>query len=764
MKVRATYRLQLNRGFTFADAEAIVPYLDALGISHVYASPVTVAQPGSTHGYDVVDPTRINPELGGEAGLRGLAAALRARDMRIVIDIVPNHMSVTGGANPWWNDVLLNGRASRFARFFDIDWNGKILLPFLAEPLDDALANGSLTLERDEEGRPWVVAHSRDRYPVSGVEGGDVGTLLDRQHFELAHWREADARLNWRRFFTISGLAGVRIEDEAVFEATHALYFRLWDEGLIDGVRVDHVDGLADPAGYARRLRSRLPGAWIVVEKILAAGEALPGDWGVDGTSGYDFLEAVNRLLHDPSGEVPLTRLWTRLSGRPPDFADEERRARRELMATELAGQLRACAEAFAARLGRPRDEVRAALEALLERFPVYRTYGADGDEPVRAGLRALPLAGEILAAVGEPARRLRQLSASLSAKAVEDTAFYRYGRLLSRNEVGADPSIFATGIPDFHAAMAERAARWPSAMLATATHDHKRGEDVRARLAVLSELPDEWAAAVERWRTLNRAAAAAGIDPADQYLFYQTLVGAWPLALPIDEADGCAGFRDRLWAWMEKALREARLRSSWTDPDPGYERCCRAFVEETLRPGALLADVHDFVRRIAPAGEANSLVQAFLRCAAPGIPDCYQGCEFGDFSLVDPDNRRAVDFAARAAALGREPDGFDADKQRLIARLLRLRRQHPAPFAEGGWEPVGAQGPRAAHVLAFARRGGGATLLGAAALRCSNELAEAGRRTPRREWWADTRLVIEGAPLAAELFDRLPVYWSLEP
>ncbi|HWT12713.1 MAG TPA: malto-oligosyltrehalose synthase, partial [Allosphingosinicella sp.] len=675
MKVRATYRLQFNCGFTFADAERIVPYLDDLGVSHVYASPVTAAQPGSSHGYDVVDPTRVNPELGGEAGLRRFAGALRSRGMGIVLDIVPNHMSVAGGANRWWNDVLAKGRDSAFARFFDIDWTGRILLPFLGEPLAEAIAQGALRAGRDADGRLWIVAYGHDRYPVrdedqEAGEAGDLASLLDRQHYRLACWRSAAGELNWRRFFTISGLAGIRVEDEQVFEATHALYFRLADEGLIDGLRIDHVDGLADPGAYCRRLRARLPDAWIVIEKILAAGERLPPDWGVDGTSGYDFMEQVALLLHHPLGEGPLARYWARLSGRSPDFAEEELCARREILAAEFPGQLRACAQAFQALRDGPAPseaDIDSAVEHLLRAFPAYRTYGAATDAPIleAARRRALALAPPDLAgAVGwlvswlaeegegargsEALRRFRQLSAPLAAKAVEDTAFYRYGRLLSRNDVGSDPSRFSMAAQDFHAAMAERSAGWPRSMLATATHDHKRGEDVRARLAVLSELPELWIGTVERWRAINRG-VAAGVDPGDEYQFYQMLVGAWPPGIALDESGSSAraDLRDRLSAWLEKALREARLRSSWNSPDLGYEGRCKAFVAAPFDPGGapFLAQVQGFVESIRSAGEANSLVQAFLRCAAPGVPDCYQGCEFLDLSLVDPDNRRPVDF-----------------------------------------------------------------------------------------------------------------------
>ncbi|WP_129793001.1 malto-oligosyltrehalose synthase [Sphingosinicella sp. CPCC 101087] len=802
MRPRATYRLQFNSAFTFDQAEAIVPYLRDLGISHVYASPVTAAQAGSTHGYDVIDPTRINPELGGEAGFRRLAGRLRAEGMGLILDIVPNHMSVTGGANSWWNDLLAKGRASAFADYFDVDWSDKILLPFLGAPPEVAIAAGDLRLER-HEGRLWILAHGADLYPLRDEDqsGGDLAALLERQHYRLAWWRAANDLLNWRRFFTITGLAGVRVEDEAVFEATHALYFRLHSEGLIDGVRVDHVDGLADPAAYCRRLRSRLGAdAWILVEKILGPGESLREEWGVDGTSGYDFMEQVAALLHDPAGEAPLARHWSQVSSRALDAGGEELLARRQILAWEFEGQLAACVEAFAA-VADCSDETRAftkpslrrAIEALLQAFPVYRGYGDAADAPLLADVRgrALPLAppgeADVLdrllawlapdvpddtpgadpappARLADARRRFRQLSAPIAAKAVEDTAFYRYGRLLSRNDVGFDPRRFSMDVESFQAAMAGRGERWPGAMLATATHDHKRGEDVRARLAVLSELAEEWITAAESWRRAN-GAAQSGIDPGDEYMLYQMLVGAWPAALAIEEADSCAAFRERLWAWMEKALREAKLRSSWTQPNESYEGRCRGFVERLLDPtrsAAFLDEARAFVGRIAPAAEANSLVQVFLRCAAPGVPDCYQGCEFADFSMVDPDNRRPVDYTARAEALGAaEPHGFDAAKQRLIAQMLGARRAHADLWSEGSWEPVGVEGPRAEHMLAFIRRRGESGLLGAAALRCAPALAGTGHRAPPADFWENTRLAAAGEPRVADLFETLPVHLS---
>ena len=391
MTPRATYRMQFHAGFTFADAEALVPYLDRLGISHLYASPITVAAAGSTHGYDVIDPTRINPELGGEHGFHNLVAALKARNMGVIIDIVPNHMGVAGGGNAWWNDVLANGQASPYARVFDIDWSQPLLLPVLGDTLAATIANGDLAVEGGA-----IVAYGEHRFPLRpDVQESDLATLLDRQHYRLASWRVANDRLNWRRFFTVNDLAGVRIEDPAVFEATHALYFRLYDEGLIDGVRVDHVDGLTDPIGYCRTLRERLgPDAWIVIEKILGAGEGQPVGWGVDGTSGYDFMEQVATLIHEPLGALPLEELWQEVSGRYQGFEAEEFEARQDLLAWQFSAQLDACVAAFVALSD---DEavtpamLRRAIERLLWVFPVYRTYGTgDAAAPQDAAIRGL--------------------------------------------------------------------------------------------------------------------------------------------------------------------------------------------------------------------------------------------------------------------------------------------------------------------------------------------------------------------------------------
>ncbi len=761
---RATYRFQFHEGFTFADAEALVPYLDDLGISHVYASPVTTAAPGSTHGYDVVDPTTINPELGGEAAFRSLVAALRARGMGIIIDIVPNHMGVAGDSNAWWQDVLARGPDSEHAAVFDIDWRERIVLPVLAAPVSEALANGDLTLERD--GARWtIVAYGEHRFPVRDANQDTADTLpleelLARQHYRLAYWRVANDELNWRRFFSINELAGVRIEDPAVFGKTHALYFRLHDEGLIDGVRVDHVDGLTDPIGYCRALRARLGDeAWIVIEKILAAGEPQPLGWGVDGTSGYDFMEQVASLLHDPSGAEPLGALWEEISGRSASFEPEEFQARQDLLSWQFSGQLDACVAAFhaVAPEGVTAAMLRRAVERLLWVFPVYRTYGPAApasDAAIRAEARArvtelIPpgetqvvdlvlawLAGDGGADTAEAVRRFQQLSAPIAAKAVEDTGFYRYGRLLSRNDVGFDAERMGMAPADFHALMQARARDVPHAMLTTATHDHKRGEDTRARLAAISAHPDAWRDAALAWLERDDG----GVDDADRYMLLQTLVGAWP------EDGATADFVDRVTAWQQKALREAKLRSSWEAPDEEYEAAAAALVEALPGDAEALALIARTVAMLDATAQGNALVQVLLRYTVPGVPDLYQGTEFADLSLVDPDNRRAVDYDARRAALTGDPPA----KLRLIADLLRLRREDPALFADGDYAPAKVEGPDAARVLAFERRHDGRLLRVAVALH--------GRRPG-----ADTRIAFSSGHRtdAATLFGSTAIWYE---
>lgn len=813
---RATYRLQFHKAFTFDDAVAIVPYLADLGISHVYASPILTARAGSMHGYDGVDPTAINPELGGEAGFRRLCAALAGRGLGVIVDIVPNHMAVGGADNRWWLDVLENGRNSAFADWFDIDFDGpepelqgKVLAPFLGSTYAEALADGSVRLIWDETLQKLAFAYGPHRFPLRPEDYAEVAgsepaaadleawnepdrlhALLEQQNSRLALWSVAGDLINWRRFFDISELAGLRMENPATFEAVHAVIFRLYAEGLIDGVRIDHVDGLSDPASYCRTLSARLDAlaasrpaeastgpAYIVVEKILAAGEALPDDWGVQGTSGYDFMNEVSALQHDPEGAAPLTALWTEISGRAAEFETEENAARVEILTGAFDGQLTAAARALR-RLAAARTETRdlttagfrRALIRWITHLRVYRSYAtgrAGGPAPGGAVERALGLAraeapAEVAAidfiaglldgrqdgpAVVEAVRRLNQLTAPVTAKAVEDTAFYRYGRLLSRNDVGFEPARLSITAEAFIQSGVDRAADWPHAMLATATHDHKRGEDVRARLAVLSEVPHFWTAAVRSWFAMNAGVRPTDLAPDDEYQLYQILVGAWPTGLGADNVAGLDAFAGRIEAWREKSLREAKLRSSWARPNAGYEAANRDFIRALLDPHrspAFLQSVTAFVAGIAPAGAINGVVQAAIRCLWPGVPDLYQGAEVEDLSLVDPDNRRPVDYARIARMLADDTtDAPGALKLRTLARLLSERAADPELFALGSLEPVTVEGSRAAHLLAFRRRFAGRGFVAAVPIRIAHALK--GGTTPIRDWWGDTRYSVEG-------------------
>ncbi len=788
----ATYRLQLHRDFTFADAARLVPYLADLGISHLYASPILTARPGSAHGYDVIDPTRVNPELGGDDGLRALVAKLRHRSLGLIVDIVPNHM-YAGNGNRWWLDVLRHGMASRYAAYFDIDWHalgGKILLPLLGKPLDDVLAAGELKRDGD------VLRYFDHELPLAPESTGAAAlpALLERQHYRLAWWRLAAEQINWRRFFDINDLAAVRVEDPDVFEATHEKLVRLYAEGLIDGFRVDHVDGLTDPGVYCRRLRARLtdvaparPNAaptqapYIVVEKILGRDERLPRHWETDGTTGYDFMSDVSAVLHDPAGEAPLTRLWTTVRGRPARFEDEERAARREMLERSFIAPLDRLASGLAACVASESSTIWQCLIELLVHFGVYRTYPNATennreflDRAVDAARRTVaPADRAILERIGEllrvPSRcqtQFQQLSAPLAAKAVEDTAFYRYGRLLSRNDVGFDAARFSLSVADFHDAMQGRRARFPHAMLATATHDHKRGEDVRARLAVLSEIADAWSATVASCLAANaglrqRVEGTLAPSPGDEYMLYQTIVGAWPTELTLDDRAGLDAFARRVADWQRKAAREAKLATDWIEPNAAYEQALHNFLTR------LFADTNDgllalanVARRIGPAGAANSLAQLLVKLTVPGAPDIYQGTEYWDLSLVDPDNRRPVDYARRQATLDAAPELAQClptwrdgrIKQMVIARVLDLRRQMPDLFADGDYVPLAVVGPAADHVVAFLRRRDDAAALVVTGRLVDCLLGRDDRLSIPTERWRDTQVVLP-ADLAGRAF-----------
>ncbi|HEY4042657.1 MAG TPA: malto-oligosyltrehalose synthase [Rhodopila sp.] len=768
---RATMRLQLHKGFTFADAASLLPYLVRLGVSHVYSSPILTARKGSIHGYDVTDPTSVNPELGGERGLRDFVAILRAAGLGLIVDIVPNHMAVGGADNPWWADLLQYGRSSRYADFFDVDWEtndpdlrGKVLAPFLGKPYGEALEAGEIRLVETASAGP-VIRYFDNEFPIDptdyphitecGRESFDpanpsgrwqLHALLERQHYRLAWWGTAGDEINWRRFFDINGLAGLRVEVPAVFEATHATLFRLYQDGLIDGFRVDHVDGLSDPPGYCRRLRQRLddlsPGrhAYLIIEKILGAGERLPADWGVDGTSGYDFMNEVSALQHDGANADTLGRLWHSLTGRPADFAEEEVSARKEILRQGFEAQLQAVTRALhrlARAEPRTRDlsaaRIRDGLVGLLSHFPVYRGYDAGAkrspndqvafDKALRAAKRACPGSmGPVLDQLdrwlgGAPGdkvapTRFQQLSAPVAAKSVEDTAFYRYGRLLSRNDVGFDAGRLGATVADFHRGCADRLASFPDAMLATATHDHKRGEDLRARLAVISEIPEEWTTFLARCRAID----ARRPDPADEVMLYQMIVGAWPLDLRSSDAVGCRTFAERIASWQQKALREAKLRTDWTAPDEKYEMLANDFLFGLFaEDSAFLSLAQSFVDRIAPAGAVNGLAQVVLKMTVPGMPDFFQGTEFWDFSLVDPDNRRPVDYDARGAALAAEMEVAEClprwrdgrIKQAVIRKVLALRQRTPDLFARGDYSPISIHGELGDRIVAFTRTRG---------------------------------------------------------
>ena len=784
---RATMRLQFHRGFNFANAQALVPYFAALGVSHIYASPIMTARQGSMHGYDVVDPAHINPELGGEAAFRTLVEELRQHEVGLILDIVPNHMAI-GAANHWWMDVLARGRDSPYARYFDIDWHppnpnlqGKVLLPVLGRPYGDALEAGDIALGCSDDRSSFSIRYFNHVFPVASDGSITVAgvadfnstssrgrallhALLERQHYRLAWWRAANDEINWRRFFDINELAALRIEDDDVFEAVHAAVFRLYAEGLIDGIRVDHVDGLSQPEDYCRKLRARLNAleqkrprraragpAYIVVEKILARHESLPKDWQTDGTTGYDFMDEVSALQHDEAGEQPLRDFWHRVSRRPGDFDREEDLARRQILERSFSAQRNAVVasvDAIAKADLRTRDDtheaIRRGLTEILAHFPVYRTYARAGHASpsddrflakatAQASETCLPADKLLVATLGNwlsgmrirpqldklqnvALARFQQLSAPLCAKAVEDTACYRYGRLLSRNDVGFDVRQFAVPVEEFHRKMNRRAADFPHAMLATATHDHKRGEDVRARLAVLSEIPQQWTQAVEHWiaRSLRQCSGGGPMpDPGDLAILFQTIAGAWPLDLAPNDQGALSAYAERIAAWQQKALREAKLRSDWSAPNDPYEMAMSNFIAQLFgNPSDLIDDIAAFALRMAPAGAVNGLAQTLIKLTAPGVPDFYQGTDYWDFSLVDPDNRSPVDFAARQKSLASSVgvdlaaqwrNGFV--KQSLIARVLAARMKMPELFAYGAYLPLETRGPMAKHVVAFARR-----------------------------------------------------------
>lgn len=812
----ASYRLQLRPGFGFAAAAALVPYLEALGVSHLYASPCLQAAAGSPHGYDVVDPSRVNAELGTEKEFYRLCRMLKQAGLGLLLDVVPNHMAIIGAQNPWWWDVLENGPASRYAPYFDVDWESsevrwpnKVLLPLLGDHYGRVLEAGQLQLshqsgvftlhyhdqvfpidpstlaelltaaaEACNSPRLGFVADAIARLPrptassrkalerrhrdlgvlrellaqlcqEKGVRAAidrqvvavnaDVDRLdglIENQNYRLALWRAAGRDLGYRRFFDINDLAGLRVEDEEVFQATHALPLSWLRQGLIQGLRIDHPDGLRDPTEYFQRLRKACPQAWLVAEKILEPGEQLSSEWPIAGTTGYDFLNVAGGLFVDSAGERRLTRLYAEFTGATTDYARLAKNCKRlvldDLLGSEL-NRLTALFVSICERHRRHRDYTRHELrEALLETaacFPVYRTYvradrgpASDADaRPIKTAIKEAradrpELAPELLRFLGEVlllrhpgeletelAMRFQQLTGPAMAKGVEDTALYRFHRLLCLNEVGGNPAAFGTSLESFHQYCRQVGSWHPRTLLASSTHDTKRSEDIRCRLALLSEIPRRWQEQVRAWQAANQNRKPEALDPNDEYFIYQTLVGAWPI-------DG-----KRLCAYLIKALREAKVHTSWMRPVAGYEDAVCAFALDLLSDQAFRRDLGSFVAWLEPFGQLNSLVLTLLKTTSPGVPDIYQGTELWDLSLVDPDNRRPVDFDRRRRLLEelsrlsveqileRTDEGLP--KLWVLRQALRLRRRQSALFGpQSEYRPLYARGERAAHLVAQQR------------------------------------------------------------
>ncbi|MFZ1175646.1 MAG: malto-oligosyltrehalose synthase [Mycobacterium sp.] len=756
LPILSTYRLQLRGessgfAFTFADAENLLDYLDDLGVSHLYVSPIMTAAAGSNHGYDVTDPTTVSPELGGPDGLARLSAAARARGIGLVVDIVPNHVGIDQpGQNAWWWDVLRHGRSSAYATYFDIDWDldedGRIVLPVLGSDEDvadlkvdgDLLRLGGLAL------------------PIApGTAEGTGPDVHDRQYYRLVGWRRGVC--GYRRFFSITSLAGLRQEDRTVFEATHAEIARWFAEGLVDGVRIDHPDGLSDPCGYLAWLREFLgPQAWIGIEKILGVDEALEPTLPVDGTTGYDVLREVGGVFVDPDGAPALTALVESTGldyhAMPQMLADLKIRAATDTLASEL----RRLRRSIVATAGTDHPLLPQAVAALLTHIDVYRcdypgltaimpTALAETQAASPQLGPALQVIAAALARGGEPATRLQQLCGAVTAKASEDCYFYRDARLVSLNEVGGEPHRFGVGAAEFHHSAATRARLWPKAMTTLTTHDTKRGEDVRARIGVLSQVPSLWTEFVARWEI-----RAPSPDPATGQFLWQNIFGVWPVSGEVSDE-----LRDRLHGYTEKAIREAAWHTSWNDPDTAFEDAVHRWLDAVL-DGPVAGQLTELVAHLNPHAASDALGQKLLALTVPGVSDIYQGTELWDDSLVDPDNRRPVDYAARRAAL----DALEHPKIRVVTTALRVRRSHPDSFLHGDYVPVLATGEASDHVVAF-RRGDDILV---AVTRWTVRLAENGwgnTVVPLPDGsWTDTLTgaIASGPASAAELFADMPV------
>ncbi|MEH7910920.1 malto-oligosyltrehalose synthase [Rhizobium laguerreae] len=786
----ATYRIQFRNGMTFDRACDLVPYLKTLGISHLYASPIFTAVSGSTHGYDVTDANEIDPALGGRVGFERLTESLASVGMGLILDIVPNHMAASP-ENGWWRDVLTFGRQSAYFNHFDIDWSEPLTLPQLGQEFEGALANGELRIALDETHGNFAFGYFETLLPLnpgsygaianrlddpvatrmaeaaavtSGedfnramrdilFEGGDravlrqkleeassdrdfVRNLHEAQHWRLTHWKEAARHLSYRRFFEVTGLVGIRVEDPAVFDDMHRLVIELVRHGKVQGLRIDHVDGLAEPKAYLDRLREAAgPDTYIVVEKILGAGEVLPESWPVAGTTGYEFIAALSELFIDGAGLRILDDAYRSIAGETGNLEEGRRIAKRLMVERNFAGETDRLVSIAAGIFPEvKRGEIATALSELLIAFPVYRTYGDGGplswqDSAVLAATASQAMArlddrracdhvlklleGKVEGDAAHDFRiRFQQLSGPVMAKATEDTLFYRYNRLLAANEVGDEPGKSPGGPEEFHRRMAERARLQPHGLSASATHDTKRGEDARARLYALSEGADVFVQAVERWREMNRPwlkdlPDGAAPEPNVEWMLYQALAGIWPEDFDRGQTEE---LRARFTDYAVKAVREAKLRSGWTEQDAAYEEAVTTYAAALVSPDndVFLEDFERVLQPFIAAGYVNSLSQTLLKLTAPGIPDIYQGAEGFDFSLVDPDNRRPVDHQRLTAWLDESRPiaklQAAALKQRLLGIGLQLRQRQADLFAGGDYLPLKVTGNRRDHVLAFAR------------------------------------------------------------
>lgn len=796
----ATYRLQMGANFTFQQAVNILDYLKGLGISHVYLSPILQSAEGSTHGYDTADPTIVNEQMGGESGLLELFSALKSRQMAAVLDIVPNHLSATQD-NPFWWDVLKNGQASRYSKVFDIDWDapanelkGKVLLPILGEELTDSINKISI-IQND---RGFVFLYENLQFPVNDIAAHEIqqgetdnGKLLALQYYCLAHWTTGPSQLNYRRFFDVNTLAGVRIEDDSVFDLMHGKLAELVKRGPVDGIRVDHPDGLRDPLGYFKKLRQKFPEQWIIVEKILEEGELLRENWPVDGTSGYDFIQLTNGIWNEPSSEEAFTQFHNNFTGCGQSFPNVVREKKAhvsKLLFTTDISRLAAVLVKICSshNLSFSEQEIQEALTAILVNFPVYRSYVHQERQEISVeDLHYISLAIENASThnpqlspklltfindqlIGQDGKhcaefvaRFQQLTGPIMAKGVEDTAFYCYGRFIALNEVGCDPEEFSLSLKEFHLRNETTQKLWPQSMLASSTHDTKRSEDVRARLCVLSEIPEKWFALVAQWSAMN--ASAWGNHSPDrnaEYFIYQTLVGAWPIS------------NERLSGYIQKALREAKRHTSWLAPDLEYEEALQQFVQSSLANNAFTTSLNEFVNFLIPYGNSNSLALTLIKLTAPGIPDIYQGTELWDNSLVDPDNRRPIDFSLRQKLLnsGRklpsgsllEPQNFPEAKIHLIQAALNVRRGNLQAFgALSNYQQLWAKGANSEHIIAYIRNDDVAVIVPRCLCKLQNDWADTSIDLGPAHWrnvLSPDQLPLTGKVLITQLFANFPI------